>query len=56
MELEVIDTEFYSAAYSNKAVVCSICKIVTFSQVLNFENAVRSNAVFQPDIVNIGPD
>lgn len=53
IQIDVLDSQFATSDYSNKAIVCSICKIITFSQVLSFEDAIRGRTAYRPDIVEM---
>jgi hypothetical protein len=39
-EIQMVDTQFYLSAYTNKTIICPVCQVVTFSQVLNFNDAL----------------
>jgi hypothetical protein len=49
-EIQMVDTQFYLSAYTNKTIICPVCKVVTFSQVLNFNDALKRRTTHVIDV------
>ena len=53
IQVDVLDAQFIQSEYSNRAILCSICKKITFLQELSFEDAVKYRAAVQFDVVEV---